>query len=162
MNNPCPCCSGKEYAACCEPMLLGAKLAESAEELLRSRYTAHVKRQIDYILQTVLPEQAHRHDRKAIEEWARSTEWTGLEVLEVKDGKPEDAGGIIEFNARFRIEGKEKKHHEIALFRKVDGKWYFDDGETKLKPIINETAACKPNDPCSCGSGRKFKKCCGR
>ncbi len=158
----CPCGSEKEYADCCQPLIQGERLAKTAEELLRSRYSAHVKHDVDYILQTVLPDQAYRHDRKAIDEWSRNTSWKRLEIKQIKDGGENDIGAIIEFSAFFMLEGLEKEHHEVALFRKIDGKWYFDDGETKLEPIVNENKRVKPNDPCPCGSGKKHKKCCGR
>ena len=53
-------------------------------------------------------------------------------------------------------------HHELAEFRKSGDTWYFFDGKM-VGPgqFTRETPKVGRNDPCPCGSGRKFKKCCG-
>ena len=45
-----------------------------------------------------------------------------------------------------------------------DGPDYSSENNSKYavqQPVIRETAKIGRNDPCSCGSGKKFKKCCG-
>jgi SEC-C motif-containing protein len=87
----------------------------------------------------------------------------GLKILDVKAGRPEDDEGTVEFIATYKDHDLVKPHHEISSFRKLDGNWYFVDGE--LVPPVTEVRSQPKvgrNDPCPCGSGKKYKKCCGR
>ena len=87
----------------------------------------------------------------------------GLEIVETTEGGPDDDTGTVEFIAKFKQNGQEIKHHELASFEKIDGKWIFMDGEVpKPKQVIRETQKVGRNEPCPCGSGKKFKKCCGK
>jgi SEC-C motif domain protein len=64
--------------------------------------------------------------------------------------------------AQFKIDGVLQKHHEKASFKKEeDGKWYFEDGKVQVQPYERTGEKVGRNDPCHCGSGKKFKKCCG-
>ena len=162
MSEVCPCGSARPYAECCEPLILGARLPETAEALLRSRYSAFVHEQVDYILGTVAPSQRHQHEPRTIRNWARNATWQGLDIIEVQGGGPDDELGQIEFIARYTEKEVRKRHHELAHFKKIDGRWYFFDGNA---PKIHQYVRTRPkigrNDPCPCGSGRKSKHCCG-
>jgi SEC-C motif-containing protein len=159
----CPCTSGKQYAQCCEPVIRGARAAATAAELMRSRYSAYALGEIDWIYQSQLPEGRQFIDRRATEEWSKRAEWQRLEVLEQTDGGADDAEGVVEFKAYYRMGDEAIAHHEIASFRRVDGVWYFVDGiEVKPRPYKRPDAKVGPNDVCPCGSGKKYKKCCGR
>ncbi len=161
MEEACPCGSGLEYAACCEPLITGATAAETAEALLRSRYSAYTKQAVDYIVDTTHPDKREPDDRKTVEKWSRSTEWRRLEIVSCKAGGIDDAEGEVEFKADYTEKGKRRKHHEAAVFRKKDGRWYFfDAGAPKIEQYIRTSPKVGRNDPCPCGSGKKYKKCC--
>lgn len=163
----CDCGSGKEYSECCEPLIKGERFAKNPEELMRSRYTAHVKKEIAYLRNTLAPEQRSSFIEKDVLEWAKS-EWLGLEILEAKGHK-------VEFQAKYKSKGKVFEHHEVSTFRKIGEKWYFVDGDSHVHeegkghhhhhepqaPIVREEPKVGRNDPCPCGSGKKYKKCCG-
>ena len=159
----CPCGTGSAYADCCEPLIKGVRPALSAEELMRSRYTAYVKVETDYIFETTHPKHRDGYDVAGTKEWAESAEWQGLEIVSVKDGASDDTTGEVEFIARYSEKGEAKVHHELALFRKEKTGWLFTDGKSVTrKPVVRSAPKIGRNDPCSCGSGLKFKKCCGK
>ncbi len=143
------------------PYIRGEKQAATAVELMASRYVAYAKGEIDYIIETHDPETREDTDRKATEAWSKSAQWLGLEIVDTERGGPDDDEGYVEFIARYRISGVEQSHHERSLFRKVDGRWYFINGQkVTAKTIRNTAPKVGRNDPCPCGSGKKSKKCC--
>lgn len=159
----CPCTSGDDYATCCEPVIGQQRKAATAEELMRSRYSAYALGHIDWIVDSQSPDGRQFVDRKATEEWSKRAKWHKLEVLETKDGGDGDTEGFVDFKAYYTIAGEDITHHEIASFRKEDGDWYFVDGiEVKPRPFKRIEPKVGPNDPCTCGSGKKWKKCCGK
>jgi SEC-C motif-containing protein len=158
----CPCGSGKTYNECCEPLITNKKKAETAEALMRSRYTAFVKAEIDYVLQTIHPEKRDQHDTKTIASWATKSDWTRFELRDTIAGGMDDDQGQVEFIAHYRRKGVKEIHHELAQFKKVEGEWFFYDGEApRLTQFVRETPKVGRNEPCPCGSGKKYKKCCG-
>jgi SEC-C motif domain protein len=158
----CTCDTKKPFSECCEPVLKGARNPESPAELMRARYSAFVHHEIDFILNTVSPAKRKEFDRQGIEDWSRNTEWKGLEIVSTVKGGPADATGEVEFIAKYREKDEDQNHHELASFVKLNGKWYFDDGRTpSQKPIKLDGPKIGRNDPCHCGSGKKFKKCHG-
>lgn len=159
----CPCGSGKAYTDCCEILIKGESRAETAEQLMRSRFTAYVKKEIKYIMETVLPKQRDKMDERGIRSWAEKTEWTKLEILNCTKGSRSDDSGSVEFVAHFNERGIDRTHHEIGKFKKQMNRWYYDDSEFPTpKQVIRSEPKVKRNDPCPCGSGRKYKKCCGK
>ncbi len=159
----CPCESGETYKTCCEPFIKGEKEAETAEQMMRSRYSAYTQVAMDYIERTHDPKTRDETDMEANREWAESTKWTGLEILETKQGGVGDEVGTVTFKAKFETEEGIQDHQELSLFRKHEGKWYFVDSSdpTKKEPITRSEPKVGRNDPCPCGSGKKYKKCCG-
>ena len=160
------------YKECCQPYhdglfdkdfdkLDGIK-ADTAERLMRTRYSAFVLVKPEYIFKTTLPAQQNLLDIKAIKSWAKETDWVGLEIVThmPKLGKRH---AQVEFKAYFKTpDGKEQKqqaHHELSAFVKTknkadnDASWYF------LDPTVSMSVTQK--QPCICGSGEKFKRCCG-
>lgn len=159
----CPCGSELQYAECCGPLIKGERPAETAEQLMRSRYAAYVKKEIDYLEASLHPDHRKGFDAKSTRDWAESAEWHKLEILGTKAGGAEDAEGEVEFVATFTQKGSEMRHHELATFAKEAGKWYFVDGKAATpQQYVRSAPKTGRNEPCSCGSGKKFKKCCGK
>lgn len=159
----CPCGSELTYADCCEPLITGEKPASTAEALMRSRYTAYVNTEIDYIHETIHPKRRGTFNRAEATAWSKNSEWESLEIMETADGGPGDQAGTVEFTARFKEKGKLVIHHELASFVKSDDRWYFMDASAP-KPVqsVRQGPKIGRNDPCPCESGKKYKKCCGR
>lgn len=158
----CSCDTGKPFSECCEPVLKGAKKPASAVDLMRARYTAYVRHEIDFIMDSLSPARKKDTDRKATEEWSRDTSWEGLRIVSTVKGGPGDDTGEVEFIAKYRDKEEAKEHHELASFLKLNGSWHFEDGRVPpQKPIKSEGPRIGRNDPCTCGSGKKFKKCHG-
>jgi SEC-C motif-containing protein len=160
----CPCGSGRPLAACCGVYLENQAEPPTAEALMRSRYTAFVLRHAEYLLATWDP----TNRPKRLDLAQDRTEWLGLEILRTESGSEEDSDGRVEFIARFRSQGMEQALHEDSRFRKQAGRWFYVDGETKrTRSSTARDSSTAPrsvgrNDPCPCGSGLKFKRCCGR
>lgn len=158
----CPCGSGRQYSDCCEPYISGTQYAPTAELLMRSRYSAYVKTEIDYIYETTHKRQRNQFNRDESVAWSRKTDWQSLEIKKTEAGGEGDQNGTVEFIARYRSKGKMAQHHEVAEFRKEDGQWFFYDGHApKLEQVKRHGAKVGRNDPCPCSSGKKYKKCCG-
>ena len=148
--------------AYCRPFIEGKALPKTAAELMASRYVAYATEAIDYLLDTHDPKTRGDADRKATAEWARRAEWRSLTLLGGEKGGPEDDEGTVEFVARYAMGGVEHTHHELSEFRRIDGRWYFVNGEkVAQEPVRRAAPKVGRNDPCPCGSGKKFKKCCG-
>ncbi|MEQ8266096.1 MAG: YchJ family protein [Parvibaculum sp.] len=155
----CPCSSGLAFSDCCEPYLTGAKQPPLPEALMRSRYSAFATGNIAYLEETLLPGTRDDFDRKGAAEWAAASEWTGLEVRHTEKGGPGEDEGVVEFVAHYRQDGVGRVHHETARFARKDGRWWYVDGIMGVRP--RQVEKIGRNDPCSCGSGKKYKKCCG-
>ncbi|OGV55932.1 MAG: hypothetical protein A2X49_08075 [Lentisphaerae bacterium GWF2_52_8] len=159
----CPCGSGISLQECCQPLIKGERKARTALELLRSRYTAYAKAEVDYVLATTHPSQRNEGDEKTVRDWAKSATWHGLEIVEADAGNEGDSEGKIEFIARYTEKNIPQEHHELALFKKEEGEWFFYDARIlPHKPFIRTQPKIGRNEPCSCGSGKKYKKCCGK
>lgn len=157
----CPCGSGLELEACCGPIMEGAP-APTAETLMRARYTAFVTNRIDdFAYDTLAPEARDGYDRDEVERAAREAEGVSLDIRHVIGGTASDEIGSVEFVARFRIRGQMQVHHELATFRQEEGRWLYVDGEINPKSPPVRVVKIGRNDPCPCGSGKKYKKCCG-
>lgn len=161
-DSPCPCGSGGPFGSCCGPILAGAA-APTAESLMRSRYSAYVTGQIEYLATSLHPEHRQDLDLAATRRWSRAAQWKGLQVVSTRGGGEQDEEGEVEFIATYKEKGVIKPHHEQASFRRAEGRWYYVNGDiVKSAPSVHQQPKVGRNDPCPCGSGRKFKKCCGR
>ncbi|MDL2228982.1 YchJ family protein [Treponema sp. OttesenSCG-928-L16] len=158
----CPCGSGSAYAECCEPYITGKLKAPTAEALMRSRYSAYAEHQIDYIIATCINEGKRNIDVKQTRDWSEKSQWQGLKILSVSKGGPGDSEGTVEFEAAYTRDGLKDTHHERARFRKINGEWLYDDGEVVPVTMVRTSPKVGRNDPCPCGSGKKYKHCCGR
>jgi SEC-C motif-containing protein len=126
-NTPCPCGSQKPLENCCQPFIQGTANPATAEQLMRSRYTAHLLLAIDYLWATWSPEQRLRSSQADIRAWAESCDWLGLQVIATRQGGASDDKGTVEFIALFRQRGQVHQHHEVSQFKKVMGKWFYVD-----------------------------------
>lgn len=128
----CYCCSGKKFASCCEPFLTGIAKPLTAEELMRSRYSAYVTVNIEYLLKTTHPSTRKFHDAESIKTWAESNNWQKLEIISTEKGTAKDKQGIVEFKAYyFDSNSNPQIHHEVSNFQKELSKWFFVDGFIK-------------------------------
>ncbi|HEX5636739.1 MAG TPA: YchJ family metal-binding protein [Gammaproteobacteria bacterium] len=150
-QQPCPCGSGRSLADCCLPLLSGSSHARTAESLMRSRYSAYVLGNAEYLAASW-----HVSTRPPQLDAGTNVEWLGLQVLSCRAGMENDTRGSVEFIARYRLQGIEAQAQENSRFVREAGQWFYLNGDMKT------TAATGRNDPCGCGSGKKFKKCCGR
>lgn len=151
----CPCQSGLHYGECCGQYHQQAN-APSAEALMRSRYCAFVLRDIDYIIRTTAPAQQDLLDAEALSDWAQNTQWSGLEIVQNQTALSPKTSPVqhsrVAFNAFFMQQNQKQVHHENSLFVQIEGVWYFVDPTVPLP---------SNKQPCLCGSGKKFKHCCG-
>ncbi|MCS3408490.1 YchJ family protein [Serratia sp. AKBS12] len=154
MSELCPCGSGLEYNACCEPYINSVRTAATPGLLMRSRFSAYVKQHVDYLIASWHPDCHADEWRNAIVDSFQDTQWLDLTVIEEKAGNAPDEG-FVEFIARFvdSASGDVKAMHERSRFLRLDQRWYYIDG---VKPQPGRNAVCP------CGSGKKYKKCCGQ
>jgi len=159
--NSCPCGSNLDYSKCCEQIIKGTRKAQTAEEVMRARYSAYANKEFAYLLTSLYPPTRSTYDEPGTIEWAKNTTWTNLKIIDKNNGSINDNEGQVEFIASYTENGVDKKHHELASFKKQNDIWYFVDGALPpVKQIIRTTEKIGRNDPCPCGSGKKFKKCC--
>ncbi len=156
----CPCCSQKNFAHCCQPLLQGQP-ATSAEQLMRSRYTAYCVGDQAYLTRSECQASANETN-------IPNHEWISLQILATHKGSAKDKQGMVEFVAFYQGDHHHHHHdgeccdtdpqqlHERAYFIQKDGHWYYQSGE--LLPAIK----IGRNQFCWCGSQKKFKQCHGR
>jgi SEC-C motif-containing protein len=157
----CPCGSGRDFDLCCGPIIAGAP-APTAEALMRSRYTAYVRHAFEHLGRSLSAAERKGWSPEDAKRWAEQSEWLGLKILRTEAGGPNDQEGIVEFAARFRSGGQDHEHLETARFAREGGQWVYAGQITpKGQTVRRETPKPGRNDPCPCGSGKKYKKCCG-
>lgn len=155
----CPCGSGLGFGACCEPVITGASPAASPEALMRSRYSAYAVGALDHLRDSLHPGHRGDYDEEGARRWAEGSEWLSLEV---RDTDGDDERGTVEFVATYRRKGEKRHHHEVGRFERHEGRWYYTDGRLVTPGTVrNDGPRIGRNDPCVCGSGKKYKKCCG-
>lgn len=161
MSDLCPCGSGIAFDSCCGPFLMEQARPKTAVQLMRSRYCAYAMASIDYLYKTSGAKVRKEFDAENTRKWAESGKWNGIEILSTEGGSEVDDVGFVEFIAKYSVNETEFKHHERSEFAKVDGVWVFIDGKIfGPEPIRREQPKVGRNDPCPCGSGKKYKKCC--
>lgn len=142
----CICGNLKDYDECCGPIISGEVDAISAEELMRSRYSAYVRGDGGYLVLSAIEENRYEDDAELIEEFSSNVDWLKLDILDI-------GTNIIEFKAYYKEGDTIKVLHERSNFTKENGTWLYVDGELYNSKI-------ERNESCPCGSGKKFKKCC--
>lgn len=154
----CLCGSDLTYPQCCELLHTGQTNASTAVTLMRSRFTAYAKHNEAYLLKTW-----DVSTRPATVDFSKETgEWTRLEIILAKKGSAKDHKGTVEFKAYFTIDGEQRVMNEVSRFVKKKRHWFYQDG--KVKSIASDQGSFNHglNAPCGCGSGKKFKRCCGK
>jgi SEC-C motif-containing protein len=162
MTKPCPCGSGRPYAECCEPYITGAQTPPTAEALMRSRYSAYAEHAVDYIIDTCTKNGKDDIDLKQTRDWSEQSRWLGLKIISVEKGGPADTEGTVEFEAVYEREGLKDVHHERGRFKKERDRWFYENGEVAPQTIVRSGPKIGRNDPCPCGSGKKYKYCHGK
>src|SRR5215203_2202452 len=117
-NQICPCGSGSTFAECCEPIINGTRESQTAEELMRARYSAFVMGAIDFIVASTHSRTRKEIDLPFIREWSETSTWRGLEILETKVVNDDKA--FVSFEARFTQKGGDLSHREKSLFERED------------------------------------------
>ncbi len=146
---------------CCLPLIQQSKLADTAETLLRARYTAFTQGEVDFILSTHHSRTLKDTSREEVEEWSKGSEWLGLKIVQIDAGQKKDEKGTILFSAKYSAEGKTHEHWEKSFFEKEKGQWKFLDAQgIQIGTLRRTEPKIGRNAPCSCGSGKKYKKCC--
>jgi len=156
----CPCGSHKPLDDCCGRYFDDLS-APTALDLMRSRYTAHVLGMGDYLARTLSTQQRQDFDVAEFEAQAPRTKRLGLEVRQTTLGGEADDTGTVEFVARYKESGEPIAHHELASFTREDGRWVFASCVMNPKGETRRVEKVGRNEPCPCGSGKKYKKCCG-
>ncbi len=122
MNMNCYCGSGNNYEDCCKIVHLDLKNAESAEQLMRARYSAFCLSLVDFLYNSFHPNSRRFQKKSEIEQWSKENKWEGLEIIKATEN-------TVEFKAYFVDPfGGKQQHHEKSRFQKLQGTWYYLDG----------------------------------
>lgn len=124
----CPCKSRENYCNCCEPFHLGKSKPETAEQLMRSRYSAYFFRLTDYLASTTHPDTREPNLKSELEAYIHEVNWRFLTIIGSSKGGKDDKTGKVEFVAEY-FEGTEAREiHECSRFKRFKGDWkYLDD-----------------------------------
>ena len=172
----CPCGSQRPYSSCCQPIHNDQSNASTPEQLMRSRYSAHVLKLVDFVVDTYHPSCGAQEQRAGIQD-SIDSDWCELRVLSTETGQNRDEG-FVTFQAFLKEDDQLLCLEERSRFVRESGLWYYIDGtfperesesesesESEDKhaasSTLTDTVKLGRNDPCPCGSGKKFKKCCG-
>ncbi|PCI70916.1 MAG: hypothetical protein COB26_00775 [Piscirickettsiaceae bacterium] len=157
MNNKlCNCGSSKLFSLCCEPLLCDIKLPSTAEQLMRSRFTAFCIHHHQYLVDTQYPGKRTTNKFDKLQQNSEPTIWVKLTILQTHQGQAEDNTGSVNFSALFNENNQFYKLNEHSTFIKENQQWYYLDGQ----PTVEETTLkLKRNEPCWCGSAIKYKSC---
>jgi SEC-C motif-containing protein len=120
----CPCDSGEPYDTCCEPLHDLQVQAATAEQLMRSRYSAYATGRLDHVFRTW-----HPRTRPDQIEPTPGLTWTGLTISRVEAGLPGDDEGVVEFVADYRTAAGPGALHERSRFTRRAGRWAYLDGD---------------------------------
>jgi SEC-C motif-containing protein len=121
----CYCGNDIPYSECCEKIHLDIQQALTAEQLMRSRYSAFVIADGNYLMKSHHSTTRPVKEKNKIIKWAKSVQWIKLEVSETSKGKPQDTEGTVTFNAYFYEKGKVEVIHEKSAFIKENNHWIY-------------------------------------
>jgi SEC-C motif-containing protein len=141
-------------------VLRGERVPATAEELMRSRFTAHVVRDFRHLHRTYLATAKQPYTDE--ENDGTDLTWTRL-VVHTHEVGPKPDAAFVDFTAYFQDGDTERPLHEKSEFARLDGVWYYTRAvRTGPAPVKAAAPKIGRNEPCPCGSGRKYKHCCGR
>ena len=124
----CPCGLPASYEECCGRYIDHPECAApTAEALMRSRYTAYTRQDAGYLQASWYPDT--RPDQLELSDPSAPVKWLGLEILNRAAGQAGDQDGVVEFVARYKVNGRAYRLHEISQFVCQAGRWYYKDGE---------------------------------
>ncbi len=146
----CPCQSGLRYEDCCGRFISGQESPQTAQQLMRSRYSAYVVKQAEYLRETWYP--SYRPAEFNLDD---SIHWVKLDII---DALIRGQEAEVEFEALFLAKGQIDGLHERSRFVYENGRWFYTTGT--LMPIRFKPWKPGRNESCPCGSGHKFKRCC--
>lgn len=145
----CPCCSQLSFEQCCKPFIEGTQIPSTPEQLMRSRYTAFHNQEARYLMMTSSDKLKLHLTEVDLLESAKACQFLKLTVIDAQDN-------WVEFKADILMNDVLSPLHEKSTFiRNEDGNWRYDAGEL----YVTKEIKIKRNDPCPCGSGKKYKKC---
>ena len=122
-SEKCPCGNAQTYKDCCYQIHSNQRIALTAEELMRSRYSAFVKHEINFIFNTFHPSTRRFQNKKDIEKWAKESKWMQLEIIK-------STTNTVEFKAHYLDQNLDVQiHHEKSAFKQVQDIWYYVDGK---------------------------------
>ena len=96
-EDTCPCNSGKTFGECCGPVIAGTAKAETAEALMRARYSSYVTGDIDFLKTSATKTVQDEFDEQSSKAWSAAARWHGLEILRTERGGAGDETGVVEF-----------------------------------------------------------------
>jgi SEC-C motif-containing protein len=154
----CPCGSDRVFSLCCEPLLRGIRNADDARQLMRSRYSAFATGALDYLERTHHPSRRSATERAELQAQAGTLQWLALQICDSVAGNAGEPEGEVEFKAYFRAANDLRCLHERSRFVFENDQWFYVDA------VFCDDRRVAPgrNEPCFCGSERKFKQCHGR
>ena len=130
----CPCGSGDSFNRCCESAIEGGQPAKTAEQLMRSRYSAFALGMSDYLIDTTHPDYRQGMTINELEQQHAETTWRRLTIVKTEAGREHDTLGRVAFIAEFSVDGKIAQLQEDSRFERIQGHWYYLDGEVQVKP----------------------------
>jgi len=130
MKDECPCRSNTAYMDCCGVYHSNAANPDTAEQLMRSRYSAYALKLVNYLVETTHRDKLKSSYRRALVATIHDIEWTNLLVTKISAGGLSDKAGKVKFEARYIENGENGVMHEYSRFRKLAGKWYYYDGKS--------------------------------
>jgi SEC-C motif-containing protein len=123
----CPCGNNKTYQECCQVAHKSIANVKTAEQLMRSRYTAFTMGDGDYLIKSHHFTTRPTQEKENMVKWAKSVNWMGLDILNKTKGLDKDAEGTVEFKAHFLENGMQQVIHENSKFIKHKGLWMYLD-----------------------------------
>ena len=131
MSRPCPCASKKPYDRCCGPFHAGTALPETAELLMRSRFSAYALGKADYLIATRPEAKRAEEDRQELANYCKSVQAVGLKIVGKEKGGKDDDTGVVTFHASLQANGRRTLHIETSTFVRENGRWVYVDGVVK-------------------------------
>lgn len=153
-SSACYCGKDIPFNDCCGRIHADIALADTAESLMRARFSAYSIDNLDFIRQSWHSSTCP----KEIEGTEDGFQWLGLEIIDTANSA-DDEQAEVEFIASYSLNGNEGKLHERSQFARENGQWHYLDGKLQkgAPASVNKVGR---NEPCPCGSGKKYKRCC--